>query len=284
MQKIGVVGCGLMGSGIAEVVARSGCEVRVRELDAKLVERGRANVERSLERSVKAGRVPAPEASGALARLSFTTELAELGDRELVIEAVSEDEALKCAIFRELDTALASPDALIASNTSSIPIMRLASMTRRPDRVFGLHFFSPVPVMKLVEVVVALETSAQSVERAEAFARDQLGKVVIRSRDRAGFIVNALLVPFMMSAMRMYESGFATAADIDAGMTNGCNHPVGPLRLADQVGLDVLLAVAESLHDEFREPQYAPPPLLRRMVEAGHLGRKTGRGFYVYTK
>jgi 3-hydroxybutyryl-CoA dehydrogenase len=160
--------------------------------------------------------------------------------------------------------------------------MRLASMTRRPDRVCGLHFFSPVPLMKLVEVVVALETSPDTVERAERFARDQLDKVVIRSRDRAGFIVNALLVPFMMSAMRMYESGFATAQDIDAGMTNGCNHPIGPLRLADQIGLDVLLAVAESLHDEFREPQYAPPPLLRRMVEAGHLGRKTGRGFYVY--
>jgi 3-hydroxybutyryl-CoA dehydrogenase len=284
MQRIGVVGCGLMGSGIAEVVARAGCDVLVRELNADLVERGRANVERSLERAQKGGRIAGSDAAALRKRLRFTTELAELADRELVIEAVSEDEPLKCEVFRELDRVLASPDALIASNTSSIPIMRLASMTRRPDRVCGLHFFSPVPLMKLVEVVVALETSAETVERAERFAREQLEKVVIRSRDRAGFIVNALLVPFMMSAVRMYESGFATAVDIDAGMTNGCNHPVGPLRLADQIGLDVLLAVAESLHDEFREPQYAPPPLLRRMVEAGHLGRKTGRGFYVYGK
>jgi len=282
MQKIGVVGCGLMGAGIAEVVARAGCDVRVRELNAELIKRGRENLERSVARAQKAGRIEPSEASALLGRLSFTTELADLADRELVIEAVSEDEALKCSVFRELDQVLTRPDALIASNTSSIPIMRLASMTRRPDRVCGLHFFSPVPVMKLVEVVVALETSAGSVERAERFAREQLGKVVIRSRDRAGFIVNALLVPFMTSSIRMYESGFATADDIDAGMVNGCNHPIGPLRLADQVGLDVLLAVAESLHDEFREPQYAPPPLLRRMVEAGHLGRKTGRGFYVY--
>jgi 3-hydroxybutyryl-CoA dehydrogenase len=282
MEKVGVVGCGLMGAGIAEVVARAGCDVRVRELNADLVKRGRENLERSLARAQKAGRIEATEASALLGRLSFTTELADLADRELVIEAVSEDEALKCGVFRELDAVLARPDALMASNTSSIPIMRLASMTRRPDRVCGMHFFSPVPVMKLVEVVVALETADDTVERAERFAREQLGKVVIRSRDRAGFIVNALLVPFMMSAMRMYESGFATADDIDAGMVNGCNHPIGPLRLADQVGLDVLLAVAESLHDEFREPQYAPPPLLRRMVEAGHLGRKTGRGFYVY--
>jgi 3-hydroxybutyryl-CoA dehydrogenase len=284
MQRIGVVGCGLMGSGIAEIVARAGCDVLVRELNAELVERGRANLERSLERAQKGGRIAGSEVAALRQRLRFTTELAELADRELVIEAVSEDEALKCEVFRELDRVLASPDALIASNTSSIPIMRLASMTRRPDRVCGLHFFSPVPLMKLVEVVVALETSPDTVERVERFAREQLEKVVIRSRDRAGFIVNALLVPFMMSAVRMYESGFATALDIDAGMTNGCNHPVGPLRLADQIGLDVLLAVAESLHDEFREPQYAPPPLLRRMVEAGHLGRKTGRGFYVYAK
>jgi 3-hydroxybutyryl-CoA dehydrogenase len=282
MQKIGVIGCGLMGSGIAEIVARAGCDVVVRELSAELVARGRANIERSLERAQKAGRISGPDAAALLSRLRFTTQTAELADRELVIEAVSEDESLKCSLFRELDGVLASSDALIASNTSSIPIMRLASMTRRPDRVCGLHFFSPVPVMKLVEVVVALETSAQTSGRVEAFARDQLGKVVIRSRDRAGFIVNALLVPFMMSAIRMYESGFATADDIDAGMVNGCNHPIGPLRLADQIGLDVLLAVTESLHDEFREPQYAPPPLLRRMVEAGHLGRKTGRGFYVY--
>jgi 3-hydroxybutyryl-CoA dehydrogenase len=205
-----------------------------------------------------------------------------LADRELVIEAVVEDEAAKVGVFEMVDKIVLSGDAVLASNTSSIPIMKLAMATQRPESVVGLHFFNPVPVLKLVELVPSLLTSEATIDRSERFAIDVMGKQVIRSQDRAGFVVNALLIPYLLSAIRMLESGFATAEDIDAGMVEGCAHPMGPLHLTDLIGLDTTMAVAESLYEEFKEPLYAPPPLLSRMVDAGLLGRKTGRGFYDY--
>jgi 3-hydroxybutyryl-CoA dehydrogenase len=208
--------------------------------------------------------------------------LADFADRQLVVEAVVEDEALKTAVFVELDRHVADPTAILASNTSSIPIMKLGIATERPEQVIGIHFFNPVPVLRLVELVTSLLTSPDTSERAQGFATDVLGKRVIRSQDRAGFVVNALLIPYILSAIRMMESGFATPDDIDTGMVEGCNHPMGPLRLADLIGLDTTMAVADSLYTEFKEPLYAPPPLLSRMVEAGLLGRKSGRGFYDY--
>ena len=282
MERIGVVGCGLMGSGIAEVAARAGCEVRVCEQDEEFLEAGRRRVEASLERGVRAEKLSPAERDAALERLDYTAELSDLADRELAIEAVVENEAAKIEVFRALDRAVSDPDAILASNTSSIPIMRLAAETSRPERVCGLHFFNPVPVMRLVELIPCLATSEDTAARLEEFARDRLDRVAIRSPDRAGFVVNALLVPYLLSAIRMLESGFARAEDIDAGMVHGCSHPIGPLRLCDLIGLDTVKAVAESMHAEFKEPFYAPPPLLCRTVEAGRLGRKTGRGFYEY--
>ena len=214
--------------------------------------------------------------------MTFTTDIDDLADRQLVVEAAVEDEAAKVAIFKELDRVVADPTAVLASNTSSIPIMKLGIATSRPEQVIGIHFFNPVPVLRLVELVTSLLTSPETVARADDFATNVLDKKVIRSQDRAGFIVNALLIPYLLSAIRMMESGFATADDIDTGMVEGCNHPMGPLHLTDLIGLDTTLAVAESLYEEFKEPLYAPPPMLSRMVEAGLLGRKTGRGFYDY--
>ena len=282
IERVGVVGAGLMGSGIAEVCARAGLNVAVLEVTADAAERGRNKIVGSLDRGLRSGKLSDDERDAAIARLSFTTDFAELSDRQLVVEAVIEDEALKTNIFRELDKALSDPEAILASNTSSIPIMKLGIATQRPEQVIGIHFFNPVPVLKLVELVTSLLTSPATTERASAFATDALHKTVIRSKDRAGFIVNALLIPYLLSAIRMMESGFATAQDIDAGMVEGCNHPMGPLRLTDLIGLDTTMAVADSLYAEFKEPLYASPPLLSRMVEAGLLGRKTGRGFYDY--
>ena len=282
IERVGVVGCGLMGSGIAEVCARAGLDVVVREIDAAAAEAGRARLVKSLDRGLSAGKLTEQDRDGALGRLSFTTDLAELADRDLVVEAVVEDEAMKVAIFRELDQHVSADSAILASNTSSIPIMKLGTATKRPEQVIGIHFFNPVPVLKLVELVTSLMTSDATTERSSAFATDVLSKHVIRSKDRAGFIVNALLIPYLLSAIRMFESGFASADDIDIGMVEGCSHPMGPLRLTDLIGLDTTLAVAESLYEEFKEPLYAPPPLLSRMVEAGLLGRKSGRGFYDY--
>lgn len=282
IQRVGVVGAGLMGSGIAEVCARAGLDVMVREVDAEACERGRSRIVTSLDRGIRAGKLTEEERDGALARLGFTTDIADLGDRQLVVEAVVEDETLKTEVFRNLDRVVTDPEAILASNTSSIPIMKLGIATGRPEQVIGIHFFNPVPVLRLVELVTSLLTSDTTTERAQAFATDVLSKRVIRSQDRAGFIVNALLIPYLLSAIRMMESGFATAEDIDSGMVEGCNHPMGPLRLTDLIGLDTTMAVADSLYTEFKEPLYAPPPLLSRMVEAGLLGRKTGRGFYDY--
>ena len=282
LGDIGVVGGGFMGTGIAEAAARAGARVRVFEPQAPALERSRSRLEASLERGVAGGKLGEAEARAARERVSWTTELGDLGPSELVVEAVVEDEAVKADVFRALDAAL--PDAaVLASNTSSIPVTGLGAVTGRPERVLGLHFFSPVPVMRLVEVVVGLETAEETVARAEAFV-GRLGKHAIRTRDRAGFVVNALLVPYLLSGVRMLESGFASARDIDAGMVQGCAHPMGPLQLSDLIGLDTVKAIAESLYDEFKEPLYSPPPMLLRMVDAGLLGRKSGRGFYDYAR
>jgi 3-hydroxybutyryl-CoA dehydrogenase len=270
-----------MGAGIAEVCARAGLDVLVREVDEDALARGRARIETSFGRAVKREKLTADDAQAALSRLSFTTDLGDMADRQLVVEAVWENEPVKLDVLATLDK-VAGPDAILASNTSSIPIMKLGMATDRPDKVVGLHFFSPVPVLTLVELVSSLLTSAETADTVHRFAEDVLGKRVIRSKDRAGFIVNALLIPYLISAIRMIESGFATAEDIDTGMVLGCNHPMGPLALADFIGLDTTLAAAQSLYEEFKEPLYGPPPLLSRMVEAGLHGRKTGRGFYSY--
>jgi 3-hydroxybutyryl-CoA dehydrogenase len=283
IERVGVVGCGLMGSGIAEVCARAKLDVKVIEVDHEALDAGRQRVENSLRRAAGSGKLAEDDAIDALDHIGFTTDYHALADRMLVIEAVVESEAEKLEVFGLLDKVLEDEGAVLASNTSSIPIMKLAMATRRPAQVVGIHFFNPVPVLPLVELVTSLMTSAETADLAEEFAAKVLAKHVIRSKDRAGFIVNALLVPYLLSAIRMLESGFATAEDIDAGMTRGCAHPMGPLALSDLVGLDTTMAVANSLYEEFKEPLYAPPPLLARMVEAGLLGRKSGRGFYDYT-
>ena len=282
IQRVGVVGCGLMGSGIAEVCSRAGLDVIIREIDAAAAEAGQKRLIGSLDRGVRSGKLSETQRDAALSRLTFTTDIGDLADRQLVVEAVVEDEALKTEVFTMLDKVVTDQTAILASNTSSIPVMKLGIATQRPEQVVGIHFFNPVPVLKLVELVTSLLTSPETAARAETFATEVLDKKVIRSQDRAGFIVNALLIPYILSAIRMMESGFATAIDIDTGMVEGCNHPMGPLRLADLIGLDTTLAVADSLYREFKEPLYAPPPLLSRMVEAGLLGRKVGRGFYDY--
>ena len=271
-----------MGAGIAEVCARAGLDTIVREIDAASAERGRNRLLGSLDKAFARGRMTEAERDAAVGRLTFTTDLADMADRRMVIEAVIEDEPLKTEVFRTLDQVVEAEDAILASNTSSIPIMKLGIATQRPEAVIGIHFFNPVPVLRLVELVTSLMTDDATIDAANHFAEDTLGKIVIRSQDRAGFVVNALLIPYILSAIRMSESGFATAEDIDHGMVEGCNHPMGPLSLADLIGLDTTLAVAQSMYEEFKEPLYAPPPMLSRMVEAGLLGRKSGRGFYDY--
>jgi 3-hydroxybutyryl-CoA dehydrogenase len=283
IERVGVVGCGLMGSGIAEVCARAGLDVVVREVDAGAAELGLHRITTSLDRALRAQKLDEAGRDAALGRIRITTDLSELADRQLVVEAVVEDEGLKTEVFTLLDKVVADETAILASNTSSIPVMKLGMATGRPEHVIGIHFFNPVPVLRLVELVSSLLTSNETTDRAGAFASDVLGKHVIKSQDRAGFIVNALLIPYLLSAIRMLESGFASAEDIDIGMVEGCNHPMGPLHLADLIGLDTTMAVAESLYAEFKEPLFAAPPLLSRMVEAGLLGRKAGRGFYDYS-
>lgn len=280
MELVGVVGCGLMGAGIAEVSARAGKDVVVVESSAQAAAAGRARLEASLERAESRGKITG--AAQVLDRIRVETDLDALADRDIVVEAIAEDEGAKIELFGRLDKAVQDPEAVLASNTSSIPIMKLAVATNRPSQVLGVHFFNPVPVLTLVELVPSLLTGEETVERARAFVQDDLGKRAIDCQDRAGFVVNSLLIPFVLSAIRMLESGFATAEDIDEGLVRGAAHPQGPLALADLIGLDTTKAVAESLYAEFKEPLYAPPPLLARMVDAGLLGRKTGRGFYRY--
>ncbi|TNM50177.1 3-hydroxybutyryl-CoA dehydrogenase, partial [Nocardioides albidus] len=276
IERVGVVGGGLMGSGIAEVNARAGKDVIVVESSAEAVEGARVRLEASLKRAESRGKIES--ASAVLDRIRVVDDLGLLADRDIVIEAIVEDEHAKTDLFRRLDEIVTSPDAILASNTSSIPIMKLAVATSRPTHVLGVHFFNPVPVLKLVELVPSLMTDPDTTERARAFVQDDLGKTAIDCQDRAGFVVNALLIPFILSAIRMFESGFASAEDIDHGLVLGAAHPQGPLALADLIGLDTVKAVAESLYEEFKEPLYAAPPLLARMVEARLLGRKTGRG------
>ncbi|MDQ6613852.1 MAG: 3-hydroxybutyryl-CoA dehydrogenase [Actinomycetota bacterium] len=282
IHRVGVVGCGLMGSGISEVSARAQLDVVILESSDATVAEGRKRIESSMARAVRHGKLDTDQLEAAQSRMTFTTDYHELADRQLVVEAIVEAEGAKAAVFERLDQVVEDPNAILASNTSSIPIMKLAMATSRPTQVIGIHFFNPVPVLQLVEVVTSLLTDPAVAVAAESFVGDQLGKHVIRSQDRAGFIVNSLLIPYLLSAIRMLESGFATAADIDTGMVEGCAHPMGPLALTDLIGLDTTMAVAVSLYDEFKEPLYAPPPLLSRMVDAGLLGRKTGRGFYSY--
>lgn len=269
-----------MGSGIAEVNARAGKDVIVVESSGSAVAAARRRLETSLKRAESRGKVEAADV--VLGKIRVVEDLALLADRDIVIEAIVEDERAKTDLFRQLDEIVDSPEAVLASNTSSIPIMKLAVATKRPTHVLGVHFFNPVPVLNLVELVPSLMTDEAITERVRAFVQDDLGKTAIDCQDRAGFVVNSLLIPFILSAIRMFESGFATAEDIDQGLVLGAAHPQGPLALADLIGLDTVKAVAESLYEEFKEPLYAAPPLLARMVDAGLLGRKSGRGFHLY--
>jgi 3-hydroxybutyryl-CoA dehydrogenase len=278
VELVGVVGAGFMGTGITESVAVAGKHVIVHEPEQRALDRSRLALETSLGKAASRGKIA--DAANVLERISFTTELDGLHAAEAVIEAIVEDPKVKGKLFQELDRLL--PEArFLASNTSSIPIAEIAAWTQRPERVLGLHFFSPVPVMSLVELVDAVDTSEQAIACAGEFAA-AIGKHTIRTKDRSGFIVNMLLVPYLMSAIRMYEDGFATREDIDEGMKRGCGHPMGPLTLCDFIGLDVMYAIGESLFEEFKRADFAPPPLLKRLVVSGHFGRKSGRGFYDY--
>jgi|TARA_X000001036_G_C20619534_1_gene782459 3-hydroxybutyryl-CoA dehydrogenase len=281
ISKVGVVGGGTMGSGIAEVSAKSGCDTIVVEIDAGLAEQAQQKLEKSTEKAVAREKMTEKDREDLLSKLSFTTEYAELEDRDLVIEAVIESPEIKAKVFSTLDE-IVQPQGILASNTSSISIGEIATSTSRGEKVLGMHFFNPATVQPLVELITSEVTSEQTLKAVEDFTRDTLGKHPITTIDRAGFVVNRLLVPYLLQAMHMYDRGQATKEDIDAGMKFGCAHPQGPLELSDLIGLDTLLLVAEVLYEEFKEPTYSPPPILRRLVTAGHLGRKTGHGFYSY--
>lgn len=283
IERVGVVGVGQMGLGVVEVCARAEMDVVATDRSQEVLDAAAARLDASLDRAVRKGKLGDEEARAARERVTFADDVGAHADRQLVVEAATEDPDVKLPIFTRLDEVVEDPDAVLATNTSSIPIMKLAMATNRPAQVIGIHFFNPVPVLPLVEVVTSLLTTDDVVERATAFSEAQLDKRVIRSQDRAGFIVNALLIPYILSAIRMYESGFASRDDIDQGMVLGCAHPMGPLALADLIGLDTVAAVAQSLYEEFKEPLNSAPPLLARMVDAGLLGRKTGHGFYDYT-
>src|SRR5258705_1202290 len=281
IESVAVLGGGFMGAGIAESASVAGLPVVIRELPEYLAA-ARTRLEKSMDSAVKREKLDAAERDGALARVTFTSELKDVAGSDLVIEAVPENLALKVSIMKELNE-IVSDDTILASNTSSIPIAELAGTVSRPGRVVGLHFFSPVPVMKLVEIVRALDTDDETLTTAKTFVT-RLGKQPIDTKDRSGFIVNFLLTSYLMGAVRMYEEGFASREDIDAGMKLGAGHPMGPLQLCDFIGLDVLQAVCTSMFDEFKRDEYAPPPLMKRMIAAGRLGRKSGRGFYEYTQ
>jgi 3-hydroxybutyryl-CoA dehydrogenase len=279
VRHVGVVGCGLMGSGIVEVLARAGADVTYVEGGDELVARGRASIERSVGKAVERGKLVPAEADALLGRIRGVTDLKGLGGSDLVIEAATEDVEAKLAIFRTLGK-VTRPEVVLASNTSSIPIEELAVASGRPDRVVGMHFFNPPPVMALLELTPALTTSDETLAFVRSYGTDVLGKTCVRSKDHAGFIVNRLLVPYLFDAVRLLDEGFATREDIDTAIHLGLAHPMGPLALMDLIGLDTMLSIGEVLHAEFREDRYAPPPLLRRMVAAGRLGRKSGGGFY----
>jgi 3-hydroxybutyryl-CoA dehydrogenase len=282
IRRVGVVGCGVMGAGLAEVCARAGLDVLVavsrpgREAD------GRRRLIGSLDNALRKGKLTEDDRDAALARVSFTADLTDFADRQFVIEAGPEQESVKLDVFATLDKVVADEDAILGSNTSSFPIIQLGRVTDRPGKVVGTHFFNPVTVLPLVELVGSVLTEDDTVDVAETFVTEVLGKHVVRTKDRSGFVVNALLIPYLLSAIRVYESGVASMADIDTAMKLGCAHPMGPFALADLIGLDIVQAISESLYNEYREPHYSPPPLLARMVSAGLLGKKTGRGFYHY--
>ena len=280
IRTVGIVGAGLMGSGIAEVCARSGLRTRVAEASADMLAAGRGRVEKSLERGRAGGKLSDDDVDRITGQLSFSTDLDELGDCDLVVEAIVERLTDKVDLFGRLDQIVPEP-SILSTNTSSLPIMEIARATHRPDRVIGTHFFNPAPVMKLLEVVRTIATSDQTLAETRALG-ERLGKRVIVAQDRGGFIVNLLLIPFLNNAVRLYKSGFATKDDIDEGMRLGCGHPMGPLQLLDYIGLDTALFVCDALYEEYAIRDYAAPPLLKRMVAAGYLGRKTGRGFYEY--
>ena len=280
IKKVGVVGCGLMGSGIVEVCARAGYDVVVREAEQAFLDSGLGRIRRSLEKAVQRGKMEQGQADEALGRIEGTLDLADMAGCDLVVEAVTENMALKKEIFGGLDEILA-PHAILASNTSSLSITEMASVTGRGDRVLGIHFFNPVPVMPLIEFVRTILTSDETMQTARAFG-ESLGKTMVTAKDTPGFIVNRLLIPYLLDAVRVYENGLATKEDIDTAIQLGLNHPMGPLTLLDFVGLDTCLFIADAMYDEFKDARYAAPPLLRRMVLAGQLGRKSDKGFYTY--
>jgi len=282
IRKVGVVGCGLMGSGIVETCARAGYQVTVREINQELLNKGLANIQKSMSRAVDKGKLTAEERDAAWARIHGTVDMRDLADCDLVIEAAIENMELKKQIFQELDGLLA-PHAIIASNTSSLCVTEMASVTKRGDKVLGMHFFNPVPVMPLLEFVRTILTSDETMALAQQFGAS-LGKTMVTAKDTPGFIVNYLLIPYALDAVRMVENGVATKEDIDTAIRLGLNHPMGPLTLLDFVGLDTCLFIADAMFQEFKDPKFAAPPLLRRMVLAGHLGRKSGKGFYDYSK
>jgi 3-hydroxybutyryl-CoA dehydrogenase len=281
IQKVGVAGCGLMGSGIAEISAKAGMDVRVLEVSDEAARAGEGRIRKSLDRAVQKQKISAEERDAVLGRITFTNQVEELADRDLVIEAVLEELEAKNSLFQALD-GLCPEHTIFATNTSSLTVTDMAAAVNRPDRVVGLHFFNPVPVMKLVEVVRTIATSDETFERAFAFAR-AVGKEPITAKDNSGFVVNLLLVPYMLDCIRQLERGVASIEDIDKGMVLGCGYPMGPFVLCDFVGNDTTLRIAEIMFDEYREERYAPPPLLKRLVAMGRYGRKSGKGFYDYS-
>ncbi|HKX25578.1 MAG TPA: 3-hydroxybutyryl-CoA dehydrogenase [Actinomycetota bacterium] len=280
VKTVGVIGCGIMGSGIVEVCAKAGTEVTFVEVDDERVERGRARIEKSLARAVERGKLSEEDRAGAISAIHGTADFEDVADSDLIIEAATEHLDTKLEIFRVLD-GITRDDIVLATNTSSLPIVQMATQTKRPDRVVGMHFFNPPPILKLLELIRAITTSDETMEFARGMA-ERLGKTVVVAKDRAGFIVNYLLTYYLNSAIRMLEEEFATKEDIDTAVKLGLGHPMGPFELLDLIGLDTMMAVAEVLYDEFRDPDVAPPPMARRMVHAGFLGRKTGKGFYEY--
>jgi 3-hydroxybutyryl-CoA dehydrogenase len=284
IRRVGIVGSGVMGAGVAEVCARAGLDVLVAASRPASIAAGHARLTGSLDRALRKGKLTEQDRDATLARVTFTADLADFADRQLVVETVAEQESIKLDVFAILDKVVEDDDAILGSNTSSLPIVALGRVTSRPQKVVGVHFFNPATVLPLVEVIGSVLTDTSTVDTVDDFVTNVLGKQVVRTKDRSGFVVNALLIPYLLSAVRMLESGVATMVDIDKAMTLGCAHPMGPLSLIDLIGLDTVEAIGESLYKEFREPHYSPPPLLARMVAGGLLGKKTGRGFYDYPR
>jgi 3-hydroxybutyryl-CoA dehydrogenase len=281
VKTVGVVGCGLMGSGIVQVSAQAGLKTIVREADQAFLDKGLGRIKKFLDDGVSKGKVTAEDRDKTLGNITGTVKLDDLSGCDLVIEAVTENIDVKKQVFSTLD-AVCAPDAVLATNTSSLSVTEIAAFAKKPERVLGLHFFNPVPLMKLVEIIRALPTGEHAFERAKGYV-EAIGKTPVIAKDAPGFVVNRLLVPYLLDAIRVYESGLASKEDIDNGMKLGCGYPMGPLQLLDFVGLDTTYYIANIMFEEFREPRFAPPPLLKRMVLAGHLGRKSGRGFYDHT-